>query len=90
MKGCKKVMDVSFGQQALTNIISHLFFICLTFWALGALNFEKLLKPNRVLQARLLYIFITIAIGSSISNFFLDYLLWSRQLPLILDFVINL
>ncbi|MGE8207054.1 DUF1146 family protein [Heyndrickxia sp. NPDC080065] len=83
-------MTSGFGQQALTSIISHLFFICLTFWALGALNFEKLLKPNRVLQARLLYIILTIAIGSIISNFFLDYLLWSRQLPLIFQFVINL
>ncbi|QQZ09205.1 DUF1146 family protein [Heyndrickxia vini] len=76
-------MVPEFGQQALLSIISHLFFIVLTFWALGALNFEKLLKPNRVIQARLLYVFITIAIGSAISNFFLDYLLWSKQIPLL-------
>ncbi|KYD07036.1 DUF1146 family protein [Heyndrickxia sporothermodurans] len=76
-------MVPEFGQQALLSIISHLFFIVLTFWALGALNFEKLLKPNRVIQARLLYVLITIAIGSAISNFFLDYLLWSKQIPLL-------
>lgn len=76
-------MVPEFGQQALLSIISHLFFIVLTFWALGALNFEKLLKSNRVIQARLLYVFITIAIGSAISNFFLDYLLWSKQIPLL-------
>lgn len=83
-------MVSEFGQQAMISIISHLFFIVITFWALGALNFEKLLKPNRVLQARVLYILITIAIGSAISNFFLDYLLWSKQLPLIFQFVNNL
>lgn len=75
-------MVADFGQQALISIIVHIFFIGITFWALQALNFEKLLKPNRVFQARLLMIILTIAIGSSISNFFLNYLLWSQQLPL--------
>lgn len=68
------------GQQALISIISHLVFIGLTFWALQALHFDKLLSANRVFQARVLYIILTIAIGSSVSNFFLDYLNWSRQL----------
>ncbi|MDQ0214128.1 putative integral membrane protein (TIGR02327 family) [Oikeobacillus pervagus] len=76
-------MVSGFGQQALVSILTHLVFLALTFWALQALQFEKLLKPNRVFQARLLYVLLTIAIGSSISNFFLDYLLWSQQLPLI-------
>ncbi|RFU62195.1 DUF1146 domain-containing protein [Peribacillus saganii] len=71
------------GQQALTGIIVHLLFIALTWWALQALHFDKLLKTRAVMQARLLYILLTIAIGSSVSNFFLDYLLWSNQLPYI-------
>ncbi|MBS4200689.1 DUF1146 family protein [Bacillus sp. FJAT-49732] len=71
------------GQQALINLISHLFFIGITFYALQALNFEKLLRKNRVFQARLLYIVVTIVIGSAVSNFFLDYLYWSRQLQLL-------
>jgi len=75
-------MVADFGQQALVSILVHIFFFAITFWALQALNYEKLLKPNRVFQARLLMIILTIAIGSSISNFFLNYLLWSQQLPL--------
>ncbi|MCR2821379.1 DUF1146 family protein [Lederbergia panacisoli] len=71
------------GQQALINIISHVFFIGIAFFALQALNFEKLLRANRVFQARLLYILLTIVIGSVASNFFLDYLNWSRQLQLL-------
>jgi len=58
------------GQQALINLISHLFFIGITFFALQALNFEKLLRANKVFQARLLYILLTIVIGSAVSNFF--------------------
>ncbi len=72
-----------FGQIALVSILSHLVFIAVSWWALQALNLEKLLRPNHVFQARLLYILLAIFIGSSVSSFFLDYLQWSRQLPLI-------
>ncbi|MBO0991556.1 DUF1146 family protein [Bacillus sp. SD088] len=72
------------GQQALINIISHLFFIGIAFIALQALHFDKLLRGgNRVFQARLLYVLLTIVIGSTVSNFFLDYLDWSKQLQLL-------
>jgi uncharacterized integral membrane protein (TIGR02327 family) len=72
---------VEFGQEALISILSHLFFISLTWWTLQAVQLEKIFKPNRILQARLFYILLTIALGSLVSNFFLDYLRWSRQLP---------
>ncbi|WP_191273007.1 DUF1146 family protein [Neobacillus kokaensis] len=76
-------MMSDFGQIALVSILSHLVFIAVSWWALQAINLDKLLRPNRVFQARLLYIVLAIFIGSSVSNFFLDYLQWSRQLPLI-------
>ncbi|WP_141430977.1 DUF1146 family protein [Bacillus sp. 03113] len=82
-------MISGFGQQALVSIVSHLCFIALTWWALQALNFEKLIRANRVLQARVLYILLTISIGSTVSNFFLNYLLWSQQLPLILQYIVQ-
>ncbi|MFZ7946790.1 DUF1146 family protein [Neobacillus sp. 19] len=74
-----------FGQIALVSIMSHLVFIAISWWALQAIRLDKLLKPNHVMQARLLYILLAIFIGSSVSNFFLDYLQWSRQLPLIFN-----
>jgi uncharacterized integral membrane protein (TIGR02327 family) len=70
-----------FGPQAMLSIVSHLAFIALAWWALQALNFDKFLRAGRVLQARVLYILLSIFLGSAVSNFFLDYLLWSRQLP---------
>ncbi|MBB6447197.1 putative integral membrane protein (TIGR02327 family) [Bacillus benzoevorans] len=63
------------------SIISHLVFIALAWWALQAVNFEKFLRPNRVFQARILLILLSIIVGSLVSNFFLDYLFWSQQLP---------
>ncbi len=72
---------IIYGANSLISIISHLVFIALAWWALQAVNFEKFLRPNRVMQARILYIFLSIIVGSIVSNFFLDYLFWSQQLP---------
>ena len=75
---------MEYGIEAIVSIFSHLIFITLAWWALQSINFEKFLRANRVFQARLLYILLSIAIGSIVSNFFLDYLFWSKQLPSIL------
>ncbi len=74
---------MGYGQEALLSILSHLVFIAVTWWALQSINFEKFLRKNRVAQARMLYVLVSIVIGSIVSNFFLDYLFWSKQLPLI-------
>ena len=74
-------MFAQVGQQAVLGIVSHLFFFAVTWWALQALHFEKLLRANKVVQARMLYILLTVAIGSLVSNFFLDYLSWSSNMP---------
>ena len=74
-----------FGQQAILSMIVHLCFITVTWWALQALNFDQLLRSNKVLQARILFILLTIAIGSAVSNFFLDYLGFANQLPYMFD-----
>ncbi|MBC1401275.1 DUF1146 family protein [Listeria booriae] len=68
------------GQQAIIVMISHLLFIVITFWALQALNFEKLIRRDHVIQARVLYLIIAVALGVTISNFFLDYFISARQL----------
>lgn len=74
-------MVAGFGQQALLSILVHLVFIALSWWALQSLNIERFFKRYHVFQARVLYILISIVIGSTVGNFFLDYLFWSQQLP---------
>lgn len=74
---------VDIGVQALVSIISHLLFISITWWALQAVQYEKWMKSNKIIQIRLLLILVTIAIGSTVSNFFLDYLFLSQRLPMI-------
>ncbi|MGL4818855.1 MAG: DUF1146 family protein [Bacilli bacterium] len=73
-------MEQLLGIDALTRIIVHLFFIIITWYALMGVRIDKIIKPNHIWQARVFYIFITIAIGSAVSNFFLDYLISARSL----------
>jgi uncharacterized integral membrane protein (TIGR02327 family) len=72
-----------YGQIALISMIVNLGFMAITWWSLQALNIEKWIKAGKVIQARALLILLTIAIGSMVSNFFLDYLLWSQALPML-------
>ncbi|WP_155593642.1 DUF1146 family protein [Lysinibacillus cavernae] len=69
------------GQEALLGILSHLFFIAITFYALQAFMVDKLFKKNRVFQIQLIYILLSIVIGSAVSNFFLQISSWSGKLP---------
>ncbi|KOO49705.1 DUF1146 family protein [Viridibacillus sp. FSL E2-0187] len=80
-------MDItaSIGQNALISIISHIFFIGISFYALQAIMFEKVFKKNHVFQIQLLFILLSIAIGSSVSNFFLTFSGWSSQLPYLFE-----
>jgi uncharacterized integral membrane protein (TIGR02327 family) len=72
-----------YGQMALISMLVNLGFMVITWWSLQALNIEKWIKAGKVIQARALLILLTIAIGSMVSNFFLDYLLWSQALPML-------
>nr|WP_225942095.1 DUF1146 family protein [Sporosarcina limicola] len=62
-------------------IVSHIFFIAISFYALQAIMPEKIIKKNRVMQAQLLFILLSIAIGWAVSNFFLEISYWSGKLP---------
>lgn len=74
-------MHAKIGQIALISIFSHLIFIYLT-WRLivNAVNVDPMIRKGRVTEARILFLFLTIAIGSTVSRFFLDILQWSQDL----------
>ncbi|WP_332650660.1 DUF1146 family protein [Lysinibacillus sp. 54212] len=75
-------MDIyaQFGQQAVFGIASHLFFIAVSFYALQAFRLEQLFKKGRTFQIQLIYILLSIAIGSTVSNFLISFSQWSQQL----------
>ena len=68
------------GVQSLIAIISHLFFILLTFWALKGIRIENMIKKNNIGQARVLYLFVSITIGYTVSTFFIEFILSSQNL----------
>jgi len=72
------------GYQSLTNMLSHIVFIIITWRLLQAVNLDGIIKKGRVFEARLLMMFLTIAIGTTVSRFFLDYLQWSQNLKFLL------
>ena len=75
-------MDGMFGFQPLLAIVSHIIFIGVSFYALQAIMPEKIIRKNHVFQAQILFIFLSIMIGSSVSNFFLEISYWSGRLPI--------
>ena len=68
------------GQQAIFGLLSHIFFIGVTFYALQCLRLDQLFKKGMTFQVQLVYILLAIAIGSSVSNFFINFTTWSMQL----------
>jgi len=66
--------------QSLVNLVSHVFFILVAFWAMQALKTDVLIKKYHIPQARTLYILISIAVGYTASSFFIDFILSIQNL----------
>lgn len=66
--------------QSLVTLISHVFFIGLSFWGLQSLRIEHLFKKNKVQQVRLMYTMLAVVLGFILSAFFLDFLTHSQNL----------
>jgi len=66
--------------QSVVTLISHIFFVGLSFWGLQSLRIEHLFKKNRVQQVRVFYVLIAVALGYLLSSFFLDFLTHSQNL----------
>jgi len=69
-----------FGIQSLLTLISHIFFVSMAFWSLQSLRTDTWIKKHHISQARLLYIFLSIAIGYTVSNFFIEFINSSQNL----------
>lgn len=68
------------GFFSLIGMISHVLFIYLTWIVIQSLNLDPFFLKNKVTEARILIIFVTIAIGTTVSNFVLDIINWSQDI----------
>ncbi|RWZ58990.1 DUF1146 domain-containing protein [Halobacillus fulvus] len=73
-------MDQYFAEEALISMTSHLIFIIITWRVMQSINFDAFFRKNRIFEARLFIIFVTIALGTTVSNFFLDFISWTNSL----------
>ncbi|WP_079528263.1 DUF1146 family protein [Halobacillus hunanensis] len=73
-------MDQFLLQDALLSMTSHIIFIIITWKVLQAVNLDAFFRKGRIFEIRVLMILITIAIATSVSNFFLDLINWSNSL----------
>lgn len=70
----------SIGQTALISMISHLFFIYLTWRMMQGVNFDPIIRKGHPALGKIFLLFVAIVIGASVSRFFLEFLQWSQQL----------
>ena len=73
-------MGLLTSEQAVIAILANIFFIGISFYALQALMVDKFIKKNHVFQAQLFFILVSIMLGSTVANFFLNLASWSNQL----------
>ncbi|WP_394218139.1 DUF1146 family protein [Halobacillus trueperi] len=73
-------MEQYFAEEAILSMTSHLIFIIITWRVLQSINFDAFFRKNKVFEARALLIIVTIALGTTVSNFFLDFMKWSNSL----------
>lgn len=66
--------------QSLVTLISHIFFIGISFWGIQSLRIEHFFKKNKVPQARFFYVMLAVVLGFILSTFFLDFLTHSQNL----------
>jgi uncharacterized integral membrane protein (TIGR02327 family) len=50
-----------------------------TIWALDSININSIFKKNKVIQARIVYLLITIAIVYPVTNFIWDFFLLTKK-----------
>ncbi|RKD76094.1 putative integral membrane protein (TIGR02327 family) [Sinobaca qinghaiensis] len=68
------------GQEAVLHILVNIFFLIVVWWSLQAFRFDVFLRNPEGLKAKLLYLFVTIAISYLVSSFFMEYLQGSFML----------
>ena len=50
----------------------------MSIWALDSINITNLFKKNRYYQARVLYLFVSMALAYLVVNFLYDFFLFSK------------
>ena len=61
------------------KVVLYIIVAVLVIWALEAVNINSIFKKNRVVQARVLYLLIALAIIYPVTNFIWDFFLLTKK-----------
>jgi uncharacterized integral membrane protein (TIGR02327 family) len=70
----------SFGVTALVNTFLSLMCIGLSWWVLMNVRLDAFLREPDGIQAKALYIILSIVLGHGLAAFLIDYTGWSRMI----------
>ena len=73
------------GQQALVSVTAYIVFIGISFYALQGIRIEQLFKKGKTFQIQLFYIVMSITIGSTVADFFINFTSWSGKITYIFN-----
>lgn len=62
----------------MLKTILYIVAVILSIWALDSVNITNLFKKNRYYQARILYLFVSMALAYLVVNFLYDFFLFSK------------
>ncbi len=60
------------------KIYFYVFFILLSAFAISGINFDKIIKKNRVLEAKILVIILSFMSGYLLTNFIFEFLTFTK------------
>ncbi len=58
----------------MTKTILYLVISVITMWTLDSVRINEIFKKNKVIQARIMYLFLTLSITYLVVNFIYDFL----------------
>ena len=52
----------------------YIFFVFLSIFALSSINYEKIIKQNKIIETKILVMILGLALGYLITNFVVDFI----------------
>ncbi len=60
--------------STMIKTIFYLIIVAIVIWALDGVRLNEIFKQNRTIQARVIYLLISLSISYLVTNFFFDFL----------------
>jgi len=74
------VLATDLAIESIIAISVHLFFIAIAFYGLQSVRLDVVFKKGHVFQVQVMMILLSLVIGTTAGNFFLQLMNWSSQL----------